>query len=936
MADNSSFMDWEPQTPPPPFNPYQGQYVPGGWPMTPPPPQTTGLFDPPRRRTRTEWLLDQLPDPKRLCQQIARGAYRAATTVVTVPTVAVVRQVRQLQQARAARPPRRRLLRNRVIAATPERPATPVRDAVVQTQTPPPSPLQQTRVEVTPRPKKQEKKKAARYSSFPHEVPEFRPAYILNQMKQNKNKTASQKTIRRTGPKHALSSIPKIPPPQGQKPVILATPEQIVAKPLPEADRVQLQSPYPPLVPESALAPSPQTPADTSTSDETSTPSTQLQGELHASTPAAHTQKDLQTSTESEEDENTIISSVENSRKRRSNIQGSRATTDGETSSSKRPQAQGPSAASPITPTPNPAIVVQGAPVAVEVQEQSTPVDTSLLTPTRFRNRKFSTPTSLLKKLHKKPQTPQADESILSSTCGASPGNYHLDEVRSPAKSEISSFFQGTPPALPKTEIRSPAKSEISSFFQGTPPALPKTEVRSPAKSEISSFFQGTPPAHSERKVDILNMITAGGGGSPVPALENTPKSEETTETSGSIGRDATLQSSGEGSTGNKSAVEETEEETKKDVTPLAEATTETMEAQSGLANQEAAPESNISTDANEQSSSKDAKESPILSTEATTATASTPIDLTDDNDDEEADASSTSTTSGPSTPEKQLAQLKLNDERYHTPERPTPKASPHSLEKTTRKTRGDLKREKLESEKKNLYTIAALPAAWEEKIQHALRHGHNDYKSSDFRRVIPPSANNNGTAAWLNDEVINGYLNLIVQHGKANDRPTQVPSFHTFSSFFYNNLVQKGYDSVKRWSSRAKIGGKNLLEVQGLFIPINNGAHWTLLVVSGKDRSATHYNSMRGSGGAYIKAIKTWLAAELGASYNEEEWTFVEAGESPMQANMDDCGVFTITSARQIMLGLTPMSYGPGEIPLQRKRIVAELVAGGLLKSNA
>jgi len=80
---------------------------------------------------------------------------------------------------------------------------------------------------------------------------------------------------------------------------------------------------------------------------------------------------------------------------------------------------------------------------------------------------------------------------------------------------------------------------------------------------------------------------------------------------------------------------------------------------------------------------------------------------------------------------------------------------------------------------------------------------------------------------------------------------------------------------------------------------------------------------------------VKSWVAAELSSSWKEEEWKLDAVGESPRQENMDDCGVFTITSARQIMLGYTPMSYAAAAIPLQRRRIVAELVNGGFLKSN-
>ncbi|OAG45284.1 hypothetical protein AYO21_00632 [Fonsecaea monophora] len=383
-------------------------------------------------------------------------------------------------------------------------------------------------------------------------------------------------------------------------------------------------------------------------------------------------------------------------------------------------------------------------------------------------------------------------------------------------------------------------------------------------------------------------MIAAGGGGSPAPASKNTPKSEESTKTSVSHGRDAQLQSSGERSPGNKSAIEETEEGTKDDVIPLTEASTETMEAQSGLSNQEAAPEPDNVADSNIHTSSKDEIGSPLVSTEATTATTSTPVDLTDDNDEEAANPSSTTTTSGRSTPERQLAQLKLDDEKFRTPERSTPKATPHSLENTTRKTRGDAKREKLESEKKNRCNLVPLTAEWEEKVRHTLRHGHGEYQSTDFARVVPPTTNNNGTAAWLNDEVINGYLGLVVKHGRADDRPTQTPSYHNFSTFFYNTLVQKGYEGIKRWANRAKIGGKSLLEVQSVFIPINSGAHWTLLVVSGKDRSATHYNSMSGT------ATSTSLPSRSGLRASSAPTTTRRSGRSKSRAKAQSSPTWT------------------------------------------
>ena len=283
-------------------------------------------------------------------------------------------------------------------------------------------------------------------------------------------------------------------------------------------------------------------------------------------------------------------------------------------------------------------------------------------------------------------------------------------------------------------------------------------------------------------------------------------------------------------------------------------------------------------------------------------------------------------------TPERGLAQLTLDD--AFDPNTSTPKAGLHSDARGKRVTRAEAKRLQLLKEVQQ-YSIGPLDEEWESRIQNALKNGHDMYKATDLTRVVPLTAGRS-TDNWLNDEVINGYLKLVTAHGKQNNRPMQTPTHHAFASFFYSNLSSKGYDSVKRWALKAKIGGKNLLETEQVFIPINSGMHWTLCVVSGKEKTITHYNSLGGNGQGYVNTVKNWVKTELGTHFVESEWVITARGESPQQANMDDCGVFAITNARQIMLGLDPTSYNASQIPLQRKRIVAELINGGLIKSKA
>lgn len=186
---------------------------------------------------------------------------------------------------------------------------------------------------------------------------------------------------------------------------------------------------------------------------------------------------------------------------------------------------------------------------------------------------------------------------------------------------------------------------------------------------------------------------------------------------------------------------------------------------------------------------------------------------------------------------------------------------------------------------------------------------------------------------AWLNDEVINGHLTYTVDYlrRQANNLGrNDAPRYHAFNSFFYKNLRDSGYHSVRRWAHRAKIGGSALLNVDTVFIPVHEGAHWTLLVVSPKMRTIEYFDSLGGNADSFVENTKRWLQGELGDAYNESEWLFLNT-ESPQQDNGSDCGVFLLTSAKAIALGLKPTVYGPRDINLIRRKIVAELMNGGL-----
>lgn len=185
----------------------------------------------------------------------------------------------------------------------------------------------------------------------------------------------------------------------------------------------------------------------------------------------------------------------------------------------------------------------------------------------------------------------------------------------------------------------------------------------------------------------------------------------------------------------------------------------------------------------------------------------------------------------------------------------------------------------------------------------------------------------------WLNDEVINAYLAVLIDYlrrANGNAGRHDKPKFHAFNTFFFSNLRDKGYSSVSRWAKRAKIGGEALLEVDTVYIPVHNSAHWTLMVVKPTERSIEYFDSLGSASPRHVAIVKDWLRGELSARFVEEEWSVVPT-VSPQQDNGSDCGVFLLSTAKAVAVGIEPQSYGARDIPLLRRKIVAELMAGGL-----
>ncbi|KAF3940140.1 hypothetical protein ABW19_dt0200704 [Dactylella cylindrospora] len=92
------------------------------------------------------------------------------------------------------------------------------------------------------------------------------------------------------------------------------------------------------------------------------------------------------------------------------------------------------------------------------------------------------------------------------------------------------------------------------------------------------------------------------------------------------------------------------------------------------------------------------------------------------------------------------------------------------------------------------------------------------------------------------------------------------------------------------------------------IFLPINDnrdpnaaeaGSHWSLLVVSVKDKVAFHYDSLSSSNLSHAKAVAEKVAEWLGS-----ELDFHDLDEdTPQQGNTSDCGVHVCMNMRHLLV---------------------------------
>jgi len=182
----------------------------------------------------------------------------------------------------------------------------------------------------------------------------------------------------------------------------------------------------------------------------------------------------------------------------------------------------------------------------------------------------------------------------------------------------------------------------------------------------------------------------------------------------------------------------------------------------------------------------------------------------------------------------------------------------------------------------------------------------------------------------WLNDEVINFYLQMLHDRSRHQSR---LPSLHVFSSFFYPKLKDRGYDSVR--SSTRKIKPSLLQFTDMILFPIHLGMHWCMAGIDFRHRIITYYDSLHGNSALCLQLLRSWLEQEsrdkCGLEFESADWTGLCCKDMPTQKNGYDCGVFSLAVAEHISRD-APLLFSQSDMPYWRDRISYEIITGKLL----
>ncbi|CAH0557369.1 unnamed protein product [Brassicogethes aeneus] len=178
----------------------------------------------------------------------------------------------------------------------------------------------------------------------------------------------------------------------------------------------------------------------------------------------------------------------------------------------------------------------------------------------------------------------------------------------------------------------------------------------------------------------------------------------------------------------------------------------------------------------------------------------------------------------------------------------------------------------------------------------------------------------------WLNDEVINFYMNLLMERGKE----SQWPKTYAMNTFFYSKIIKDGPESVRRWTRRV-----DLFSYDIICVPIHLGMHWCMAIIDLRDRSVRYFDSMGSTNNRCLDALRNYLEFEHSdkkkSPLDTSDFKLENVKDIPQQMNGSDCGMFSCTFA-EFLTRNSKITFSQEDMPYLRKKMVVEIMTGELL----
>lgn len=182
----------------------------------------------------------------------------------------------------------------------------------------------------------------------------------------------------------------------------------------------------------------------------------------------------------------------------------------------------------------------------------------------------------------------------------------------------------------------------------------------------------------------------------------------------------------------------------------------------------------------------------------------------------------------------------------------------------------------------------------------------------------------------WLNDNIINQYMDLSVECARLNGNG----SVYAMDTSFWICLRDLGWEEAKQIA-----GDVDILRFDTVLVPINNRNHWALATIRRKQREIKFYDSFGHNSDTNDDILNTleefvrndcWdrHRIELDTTF----WTKRTVKNIPRQGNYFDCGIFVCAYAESIARNQYDFKFLQKHMPYFRKKIAYEIATGRLL----